>query len=177
MLDVGSTDPRFPRPRNLKARTVCKRAHVGVVRGEQHADIGRSARENQRIGSDTDTPTEDRGSWQEAEMFRLENEIIGDLRLERSGNLSAARVNGAAMLHRLSEIRLPLANVGIRICAASRSRVAIFLAKGRACTKEIRRRWTNVVTGNGEGSIDAGGKPYKITPAPHGEGHLRRPGF
>lgn len=106
-------------------------------------------------------------------MFRLENGIIGDLRLERSGNLSAARVNGAAMLDRLFEIRLPFAelvidvNVGICICAASRS-TAIFLAKGRARTKEIRRRGRTSGPGMGDGSIDAGGKPYKTTPARHG---------
>src|SRR5947209_3226031 len=89
-------------------------AHVGVVRGEEHADVAGESGENERLDAEVVEQYVERGG-EEAGVLRLEDEVVVLFGAQKLGDRSAGHAVLQAVLQNLLEVRLPLAEVVVDI--------------------------------------------------------------
>ena len=89
-------------------------AHVCVVRGEEHADVGGQSSEDERLCAEVAEEYVERGG-EEAGVLGLQDEVVILFGPEQFGDGFAARALFQAVVENLFEVRLPLAEVVVDV--------------------------------------------------------------
>src|SRR5205085_2573950 len=89
-------------------------AHVRVVRGEEHADVGGQSSEDERLCAEVAEEYVER-CGEEAGVLRLQEEVVVIFGRQEFGDGFAAHAIFEAVVENLFEVRLPLAEIVVDV--------------------------------------------------------------
>src|SRR5947209_14031317 len=89
-------------------------AHVCVVRGEEHADVGGQSSEDERLCAEVAEEYVER-CGEEAGVLRLQDEVVVIFGPQKFGDGFAAHALFQTVVKNLFEVRLPLAEVVVDV--------------------------------------------------------------